>query len=143
MSLQLTNRVETPMSKRKYKVRKLKERPKQINVNNVSVGTLLKRTEIRETGKLMDLLTDAILNRIKRSSNGFEDVFGYLQKDPLNNTSYMSYDSFCKSCTNILRLNFSKAEQRQLFNAIDGDKNGMYNKIYRINTITHYYCIIF
>ena len=129
MSLQLTNRVETPMSKRKYKVRKMKERPKKVDVNDVSVGTLLKTTEIRETGKLMDLLTDAILKRIKKTTNGLDDVFAYLQKDPLNNTSYMNYDSFCKSCTNILRLNFSKVEQRQLFDAIDKDKNGMYNII--------------
>ena len=44
----------------------------------------------------------------------------------MNGTSYMSYDSFCKSCINVLRLQFTKAELKQLFNAIDKDKNGKY-----------------
>ena len=108
MSLQLTavwkhqwRSVNTKYQKQK------KERKK--DVNDVVVGTLLKTSHIRETGKLMDLLTDAILRRVKKNSKGFADIFGNFHKDPMTGTSYMSYDSFCKSCINVLRLQFTKA----------------------------------
>ena len=83
MSLQLTGRVETPMAKRKYKIPKAKKREKKKDVNDVTVGTLLKTSHIRETGKLMDLLTDAILRRVKKNSKGFADIFGNFHKDPM------------------------------------------------------------
>ena len=91
--------------------------------NDVTVGELLKFTTKRDTGKLMDLLTDAILRRVKKSTSSIREVLENFRQDS-DGKFYLTYDSFCKNCTNVLRLNFTHEEMKVVFAAIDKDKNG-------------------
>ena len=91
--------------------------------NDVTVGALLKFTTKRDTGKLMDLLTDAILRRVKKSTSSIREVLENFRQDS-DGKFYLTYDSFCKNCINVLRLNFTHEEMKVVFAAIDKDKNG-------------------
>ena len=123
MSLKLTNRIETPEHKRRYRIKKQKEPTRKKDPNDVTVGALLKITSGRDTGKLMDLLTDAILRRVKKSTSSIREVLENFRQDS-DGKFYLTYDSFCKNCTNVLRLNFTHEEMKVVFAAIDKDKNG-------------------
>ena len=63
----MTNRIETPEGKRRYRIKNIKNHQKK-DPNDVTVGALLKFTTKRDTEKWMDLLTDAILRRVKKST---------------------------------------------------------------------------
>ena len=123
MSLKLTNRIETPERKRRYRIKKHKQTVQKKDPNDVTVGALLNLTTTRDTGKLMDLLTDAILRRVKKSTSSIREVLENFRQDS-DGKFYLTYDSFCKNCTNVLRLNFTHEEMKVVFAAIDKDKNG-------------------
>ena len=81
MSLKLTNRIETPERKRRYRIKKHKQPMQKKDPNDVTVGALLKFTTKRDTGKLMDLLTDAILRRVKKSTSSIREVLENFRQD--------------------------------------------------------------